>query len=186
MCAGRGATRAAGLAAMALSITVWAATPRSVLWVSDTAVVAGRAGGVLYASDLRRSSYGVDQFAQRQGMGDAVERQPFREVAGCDSQGCIGWLGGVRIAAPLTRAAAVEDCADADLVAFREPVSARLRRACGGILLDGGVLGARGPAAILRAKDGTLRVLHADATKWRPPYRATSLNGGISRTSATD
>jgi hypothetical protein len=68
-------------------------------------------------------------------------------------------------------------------VAFREPVSARLRRTCGGILLDGGVLAARGPAAIMRDRTGTLYVRHADETAWRPPYR---LAANVSRTSAAD
>lgn len=180
LCAGRGATRAAGLAVMASSLIVWHASPRPVLWVSDTAVVAGVASRTLYASDLRRSEYGVDQFAQRRGLVQGAEARAFRNIAGCDSQGCIGWLDGVKVATPVTRGAAVEDCADAELVAFREPVSARLRRICGGIMLDGGVLGARGPAAILRAKDGTLIVRHADATAWRPPY------AGLSRTSGGD
>jgi competence protein ComEC len=183
LCAGRGATRAAGVAVIALSLAIWAASPRPVLWVSDTAVVAGAAGGALYASDLRRSGYGVDQFVQRRGMGQRVEFRPFREIAGCDAEGCIGWLDGIMVAAPVTRAAAAQDCADADVVAFREPVSARLRRSCGGILLDGGVLAARGPAAIMRDRTGTLHVRHADETAWRPPYAAAD---GVSRISAAD
>lgn len=170
LCAGRGAVRASGLAAMALAWAIWAGAPRPVLWVSDTAVVAGAGGGTLYATDLRRSRYGVSRFGQRQGLGEDADVVHFREIAGCDSQGCIGWLNGVKVAAPVTRAAAVEDCADADLVAYRDTASARLRRTCGAILLDGGVLAERGPAMLMREKDGTLSIRHADQTAWRAPY----------------
>jgi competence protein ComEC len=181
LCAGRGAARAAGLAIMGAACLVWMASPRPILWVSDTAVIAGEMGGILYASDIRRSEYGVDQFGQRQGMGEGAPVTHLREIAACDSEGCLGRLNGLRIAAPVTRGAAVTDCADADLVAFREPVSARLRRTCRGIMLDGGVLTARGPAVIMRAKDGALSVRHAGETAWRSPYRES-----VSRISAAD
>lgn len=170
LCAGRRAVRAGGLAAMAAAGAIWIATPRPVLWVSDTAVVAGVVEGSLIATDRRRSGYGVDQFGQRFGLGEGVEVRSFRDIAACDSEGCLGWLSGVRIAAAETRGAVVEDCEEADLVTFREPVSARLRRTCGALLLDGGVLAREGPAIILRDRNGNLIARHAGETAWRPPY----------------
>ncbi len=186
LCAGRGAVRAGGLAAMLGACALWAAAPRPLLWVSDTAVVTGAADGVLYVSDLRRSRYGTDRFAQRTGLGADVERRHFREIAGCDSAGCLGWLNGVLIAAPLTRGAVTEDCAEAELVAFRDRVSNRLRESCGALLLDGRVLDQQGPALIFRARDGGLSARHAGETTWRPPYGAGGGAGIFSRTSAPD
>ncbi len=172
ICAGRAAVRAGGLAAMGLAGAIWMTAPHPLLWISDSAVVAGTADGAIYATDRRRSRYGVDRFAQRQGLGDEAPVRAFRDIAECDGAGCVGWLNGVRVAAPQTRAAVVEDCAaaDVDLIAFREPVSARLRRTCGAVLLDGGVLGGRGAATVSRDGQGELVLRHADATAWRPPY----------------
>ena len=165
---GRRLARVLGLLVMAAAGLAWSTAPKPFLWISDQGVVAVREGDELYASSLRRSRYGVDQFSRRLGQDPEKPVHDLKARMNCDADACVGQISGMKISLIERRRSLKEECRQADLVIFEEPAAARSAWLCRGELYDAVRLNRAGGVAYYR-KGGGYQIKTARESRWKPP-----------------
>jgi competence protein ComEC len=163
---GRRALRLVGVSTLALAIALWADTTSPDIFVSEDGVVTARFGEEAWsASSTRRARFDTRVFLERQGEGSRVGPAAMQ----CDSIGCSGTAGGVRIIVQDQILDWQEDCARGDVLIARQAWPAWLVRQCSALVLDADVLAQHG-GALIWVDDGEIsRIWHVeDGRRDRP------------------
>lgn len=151
---GQRTARALGGALAAVSLVIWALTPRPDAFITyDGVVIARNLAGDWAANDRRRDRFAAGVFLQRAGAG-AIG--PVREGWRCDPLACVTETPeGLTLSVTETGEALEADCARADVIVFRGRAPAYLRRRCAAWILDDADRAALGSAQFW-IKDGQI------------------------------
>jgi len=162
-----------GLAPMLLGFALWGAAEKyDVLIDRDGALFAVRAVDGRLLLGAARPAYTAEQWLRHDGDGRTPRDAAQSPFMACDAGGCVyREVGRPVIAFASTLDAAMEDCALADVVIVKVPMSRRARRACGAVLVvDYFDLWRKGATALKFDTDGNISVVTSQQMRGNRPW----------------